>query len=42
MVNLINIKNSNEVYKFFQTPKNYRKEIKNIKLILFIILIKKL
>ena len=27
----INIHNSNEVYKFFQTPRNYRKEIKKIK-----------
>ena len=27
----IKIHNSNEVYKFFQTPRNYRKEIKKIK-----------
>jgi hypothetical protein len=29
---LINIYDVNEVYKFFQTPRNYRKEIKKIKL----------
>jgi hypothetical protein len=28
---LINIYDANEVYKFFQTPRNYRKEIKRIK-----------
>jgi hypothetical protein len=28
---LINIYDFNEVYKFFQTPRNYRKEIKKIK-----------
>jgi hypothetical protein len=28
---LINIYDVNEVYKFFQTPRNYRKEIKKIK-----------
>ena len=28
---LIDIHNSSEIYKFFQTPRNYRKEIKKIK-----------
>ena len=27
----IDIHNSSEIYKFFQTPRNYRKEIKKIK-----------
>ena len=31
---------SNEVYKIFQTPRNYRKKIKKIKFNLIIILIK--
>ena len=28
---LVNVNDVNEIYKFFQTPRNYRKEIKKIK-----------
>jgi hypothetical protein len=28
---LVNVYDVNEIYKFFQTPRNYRKEIKEIK-----------
>ena len=28
---LVNINDVNEIYKFFQTPRNYRKEIKKIR-----------
>ena len=29
----IDIKNYNEIYKFFQTPRNYRKEVRNLELV---------